>query len=154
MNRKKNIFDKIGSFIPGYTGYSLREGRRNCDKILREEIAVRLSETDKTLYERIAEALNSKNKRLATDIDEIRKEVNTICSRIKYARYGASAFFTESQIKEEELCHIYQIDLDLNEVIEKLKNNASSSTLSEIKNMLGICQEILNRRNSYINEFK
>jgi hypothetical protein len=27
MDRKKNIFDKIGSLIPGYRGYAEREGR-------------------------------------------------------------------------------------------------------------------------------
>ena len=31
MQRTKNIFDKIGSLIPGYRGYAERDGRRNCD---------------------------------------------------------------------------------------------------------------------------
>ena len=29
MERSKNIFDKIGSLIPGYRGYAEREGRRH-----------------------------------------------------------------------------------------------------------------------------
>jgi len=33
----KNIFEKIGSFIPGYKGYSEKEGRRDTDKLLRME---------------------------------------------------------------------------------------------------------------------
>ena len=42
MDRKVNILDKIGALIPGYSGYAERDGRRNCDKILRESIANQL----------------------------------------------------------------------------------------------------------------
>ena len=38
----KNIFEKIGAFIPGYKGYSEKEGRRDTDKLLRLEIAKQL----------------------------------------------------------------------------------------------------------------
>ena len=34
MERSKNIFDKLGSLIPGYRGYAERDSRRNCDKLL------------------------------------------------------------------------------------------------------------------------
>lgn len=35
----KNILEKIGAFIPGYKGYSEKEGRKDTDKLLRLEIA-------------------------------------------------------------------------------------------------------------------
>ena len=38
MERKKNIFDKIGSLIPGYIGYAERDSRRVCDQKIRKEI--------------------------------------------------------------------------------------------------------------------
>jgi hypothetical protein len=62
MDRKKNIFDKIGSLIPVYRGYAEREGRRNCDKILREKIITKLIDTEKILYEQMSEALKQKDK--------------------------------------------------------------------------------------------
>jgi hypothetical protein len=154
MDRKKNIFDKIGSLIPGYRGYAEREGRRNCDKILREEIAHKLGEVEKILYQKINEAFKQKEKDLMKDIEEVRKEINTLSSKVKFAPHGASAFFTDAQIKENELFHIYQLDLDLAQAIENLRNNVDSSPLSEIKKTLVSCIEILNKRNSYINEFK
>ena len=64
MDRKKNIFDKIGSLIPGYMGYAEREGRRNCDKILRNEIVSKLSEIEKILYEQMRKALKQKDNEL------------------------------------------------------------------------------------------
>jgi hypothetical protein len=50
MDRVKNIFDRIGSLIPGYSGYADREGRRNCDKVLRDSIVVKLIEVEKLFY--------------------------------------------------------------------------------------------------------
>jgi hypothetical protein len=38
----KNVFEKIGAFIPGYKGYSEKEGRKDTDKLLRLEIAKHL----------------------------------------------------------------------------------------------------------------
>lgn len=154
MDRKKNIFDKIGSLIPGYGGYAEREGRRNCDKILREEIITKLSETEKTIYEQMSEALKQKDKEQLFNVEEIRKEINTFISKVKFAPQGATAFFTDRQIKEDQLYNIYQIDLDLAETTEHLRNNVSSSPLSEIKKILISSQEIISKRNSYIDEFK
>ena len=154
MDRKKNIFDKIGSLIPGYRGYAEREGRRNCDKILREGIVAKLTEAEKILYEIMSEALKQKDKELMKTIEETRKEVNTFTSRVKFAPHGATAFFTDGQIREDELFNIYQIDLDLAESIENLRNSVSTLPLAEIKKMLVSNQEILGKRNSYINEFK
>jgi hypothetical protein len=58
MDRIKNIFDKIGSLIPGYKGYAEREGRRNCDKILRESIVAKLMLLEKQLNEKMLESVD------------------------------------------------------------------------------------------------
>ena len=44
MKRSKSIFDKIGALIPGYRGYAERDSRRNCDKLIRNQISEKLSE--------------------------------------------------------------------------------------------------------------
>ncbi len=154
MERKKNIFDKIGSLIPGYRGYAEREGRRNCDKILREGITDQLNEVEKILYKQMNEALKQKDKEQMKEIEETRKQVNTFSSRVKFAPHGATAFFTDSQIKEDELSRIYKLDLDLVESIGNLHYDISTSPLSEIMKLLESSQEILSKRSSYINEFK
>jgi hypothetical protein len=48
MKRETNIFDKIGTLISGYKGYQERDSRRECDRQLKELIANKLSETEKT----------------------------------------------------------------------------------------------------------
>lgn len=77
MDRIKNVFDKIGSLIPGYKGYAERDGRRNCDKILRDSISSQLSECEKTLYSQMKEALKIKDKSKMNELEEVRKETNT-----------------------------------------------------------------------------
>jgi len=69
MDRIKNVFDKIGSLIPGYKGYAEREGRRNCDKILRDSIVTQLIECEKILYSQMSDALKKKDKLKMSEIE-------------------------------------------------------------------------------------
>ncbi len=154
MDRKKNIFDKIGSLIPGYMGYAEREGRRNCDKILRNEIVSKLSEIEKILYEQMSKALKQKDNELLLSVEEIRKEINTFVTKVKFAPQGATAFFTDRKIKEDELYNIYKLDLDLAASVGGLRENVRALAFSEIKKTLITSKEILGRRNLYIDEFK
>ena len=105
MKRTTNIFDKIGTLIPGYRGYQEREGRRECDRQLREQIADKLSEVEKKINNQIENTELSK----LTEIEKNRKKINNLKDLIKYSPYGASAFFTDTAIKETELEEIYQI---------------------------------------------
>lgn len=154
MDRKKNLFDKIGSLIPGYRGYSERESRRNCDKTLREGIVAKLIEAEKILYEKMNDALKQKNKELIKDTEEARKQLNTFISKIKYSPHGTSGFFSDNQIKEDELFSIYEIDLDLANSVNTLYERMYTKSLFEIKELLQTSQTILTKRNIYINEFK
>jgi hypothetical protein len=154
MDRIKNVFDKIGSLIPGYKGYAERDGRRNCDKILRDSISVQLSESEKNIYSQMKEALKIKDKSKLNELEEVRKETNTFLSRVKFSPYGVTGFFSDNQIKEEELFTIYQYDFDLAESVKQFFELSSSDNLVATKNQLKNCTEILLKRNNYINEFK
>ena len=72
MERLKNIFDKIGSLIPGYSGYAEREGRRNTDKILREKIFQTILDIERLMHTKIDDALKRKDFSLAMEIDGFR----------------------------------------------------------------------------------
>ncbi len=154
MDRKKSIFDKIGSLITGYSGYAEREGRRSTDKILRENIVGELIEIERILYKRMNTALKNKDADLLKDLDEVRKNVNTFISQVKYAPYGVSGFFADAQIKEDELLKIYQMDLQLAENIQSLKENIAEMTISIIQDSIESNQELVVQRNTFISEFK
>jgi hypothetical protein len=154
MDRIKNVFDKIGSLIPGYKGYAERDGRRNCDKILRDSISAELSESEKNIYSKMKDALKIKDKSKMNELEEVRKETNTFLSKVKFAPYGATGFFSDNQIKEDELFSIYQYDFDLAESVKRFFELLTSDDLVATKNQLKNCTEILLKRNNYINEFK
>ena len=153
MNHKKNIFDMLGSLIPGYMGYAEKEGRRNCDKLLRESISSDLLEFEKLLYQDMNKAMKMKDKSKMNEIEDVRKRINTFSSKIKYSAYGASSFFADDKISEGELDHIYQLDIGLSKGIAHLVS-ISIDQISDIIKELDKCKEILNLRTNYINEFK
>lgn len=151
-HRKSNILDKIGSLIPGYKGYAEREGRRNCDKILRDSIVEKLIYCEKNLYESMVESLNQKDKFKMNDLEMVRKQINTLISKIKFAPHGVTSFFSDNRIKEDELFNIYQYDLSLAESVIKIED--SIQNIDSVKVLIKDSYQILTERNNYISEFK
>lgn len=154
MERQVGFFDKIGTLIPGYRGYSERESRRNCDKILREGVVQKLIEIEKNLNEQMLSLVKQKKYEEVAIIEESRKKINTFLSRVKYAPHGVSAFFTDNQIREDELMRIYQFDLDISDKVIELESNLISLKPSEISLLIQQSIELFIERINYINDFK
>lgn len=148
------IFDKIGSLIPGYKGYAGRDGRRNCDKILRDSVANTLSQAEKELNLTLIQLIKLKDTEKVEDFEELRKQTNTLISKVKFAPYGVSSYFADNQIKEEELEKIYQFDLELAEVSHQILQLTSKDQKESYRGNLNHLQVILLNRNNYINDFK
>ena len=148
MKRTTNIFDKIGTLIPGYRGYQEREGRRECDRQLREQIADKLYVIEKKISALIDNAELSE----LAEIEKNRKKLNNLKDLIKYSPYGASAFFSDSAIKESELERIYQMDLDVLDSVEKLESDIETYNISDLKISIQKTEESINKRNQYLKE--
>ena len=148
MKRKVNIFDKIGTLIPGYRGYQEREGRRECDRQLREKISDILSDIEKDIETIIENSeLDELNK-----IEKIRKKINNINGLIKYSPYGASAFFSNSVIKESELDQIYQLDLGILDFTNELFSAVKTKDIVLIDQKNESLQGLINERNRFIKD--
>ena len=148
MNRKINIFDKIGTLIPGYKGYQERDSRRECDRQLREQIADKLSETEKTINSIIEVSELSE----LAEIEKTRKKINNLKDLIRYLPYGASAFFSDSVIKNDELENIYQMELDIFDAAEKLEEGLIAKNLENSKQHIQFLENSINKRNQYLND--
>lgn len=148
MKRKINIFDKIGTLVPGYKGYQERDSRRECDRQLKELIATRLSETEKN----INSLIESSELSSLSEIEKIRKKINNLKDLIKYAPYGASSFFSDSSIKNNELESIYQLDMDILDTTENLQKITLSSDLEYIKKHTQTLENLINKRNQYLKD--
>ena len=155
MERTPAIFDKIGSLIPGYSGYAEREGRRQCDKILRSQIASELQNCERLSQDKITDLIKEKKFDLLNSFENCRKRVDTLISKVRYASYGSSSFFSDAQIKENELQEIYKRDLLLMEAVQSLKASLQQSPSSEsIIDILSNIDKMLFTRNQYLKEFK
>ncbi len=154
MQRSPNIFDKIGSLIPGYSGYGERDGRRQCDKLLREKIVVFLDSSENTIKQRISTSIKNQDYSLISDYEDLRKKINTLKSRIKFATYGESAFFSSNQLKEDELLNIYQRDLTLLDKTSELKQIISDLSVQLIAIKIDEITTMFDDRNEYIKEYK
>jgi len=119
LERSKNIFDKIGSLIPGYRGYAERDGRRNCDKLLRNQISEKLSQCVSIINNQIKTEVKNNNLSSLRDLEDCQQKLNTLSDKIKYAPYGESSFFGDSQIKENELQNIYELDFELYTLLQE-----------------------------------
>ena len=154
MERAKNIFDKIGSLIPGYRGYAERDGRRNCDKLLRNEVSEDITNCEGVLNNRIKIEVKNNNLSSLQDLEECRQKLNTLSDKIKYAPYGESSFFGESQIKEDELQKIYQSDHDILLFANKILDDIPNSEIADILLFIGSLTSMLEDRNIFIKEHK
>lgn len=148
MKRNLNIFDKIGTLIPGYTGYQERAGRRECDRQLREQIADKLTLVEK----RINIIIEGTNFESLPEVEKIRKKINTLGSLIKYSSYGESSFFADSVIKEAELDNVYQLDLDVLDSANELMESALSGELKIIKEKIELLEKTITVRTQYLKE--
>ena len=97
--RKINILDKIGRLIPGYTGYAIRDEKRNTDKKTREFIALSIQQSENLIIQHQKELLNKNEIKQMKEWETVRKLLNTLYSKIKNTSYGESSFFSSTKIK-------------------------------------------------------
>lgn len=154
MKREVNFLDKLGSLIPGYNGYSERESRRNCDKLLRQTITKKLDDVEKKVSNRIEESINKKDLDSMRKFESCRKDLNTLISEIKYAPYGSSALFTDMQLKEDELEQVYKYDIAMMELANHLESNYATCEASHMIDSTNLLRSKLKERNEFISSYK
>ena len=157
--RKINIFDKIGKLIPGYTGYSFRDEKRNTDKKTRTFLSVSIQQSENLIIQHQKELINRSDIQKAKEWDNIRKLLNTLFYKIQNTSYGESSFFSENQIKEEELDEIHMFDLAMTERIllisKKVQEeiNEALSTVFVLQQTKEV-ESLFIKRLNFINQYK
>ena len=128
----QDIFKKLLSYIPGFSGYVERTNRRAADKLLRDQVALKYAELaarTSRLQKDIAEAGQID---FLDDIDSVGLKLRTFADRIKNASYGYSGFFDAVKINEKELEAIYQYDAAFFELADQV-----SHALDNVEESLG-----------------
>ena len=107
----QDIFKKLLSYVPGFSGYIERTNRRAADKLLRDQVALKYSENAKRLSGMKKDLVDAGQFDLLEEADSIHLKLTTFADRIKNASYGYSGFFDTVKINEKELEKIYTFDL-------------------------------------------
>jgi hypothetical protein len=106
----QDIFKKLLSYIPGFSGYIERTNRRAADKLLREQVALKYSELAARTSRMQKDIADAGQIDFLDDIDSVGLKLRTFADRIKNASYGYSGFFDAVKINEKELEKIYTFD--------------------------------------------
>lgn len=157
--RNVNIFDKIGTLIPGYNGYEARDEKRNDDKKFRDELSRIINQSETLIEKHQQQLIKTGEINLCKEWETARKAVNTIHVKVKNATYGESSFFSNNQIKETELDEIYNIDYEMAERVHLIFKTADTDinevmSAGLIINQVKEIDNILNQRTTFINRHK
>jgi hypothetical protein len=150
MDRQKNIFDKIGSLIPGYMGYAERDSRRVCDQKVRKEIENNMLYSEKKIIRVIQKETD---KKMVMELEKSRKNLETTVSKIRNAPYGESSFFSDNVIANDELTRIYVFDLDVKESVDKLETFIDEANWTKMIDEIAILRKQIEERNRFIRRF-
>jgi hypothetical protein len=117
----QDIFKKIASKIPGFSGYIERQNRRAADKILREGIANRFEELWQFISSLQRDLISQGGIAYVDDLEGAAIKIRQFIDRVRTATYGYSGFFDAIKVNEEELGKVYQYDLTLLELSDEVK---------------------------------
>ncbi|MBE0670618.1 MAG: hypothetical protein IH588_08530 [Anaerolineales bacterium] len=127
-------FKKLGSYIPGFSGYIERQNRRDADKLLRETVARRFEEQWSRASNMQAELVSNGMLKYVDDMEKAALVMRTFIDKISMASRGYSGLFDAVKINEKELEAIYQFDaafFDLGDQIGSALNNVEASLSDE-----------------------
>jgi len=137
------LSERIAAALPGFRGYKEKELRRESDKLIRNNLTLKLSK-DKDNVRSIAQRIADKRYLdVLTDIDRLTAKMDRITEKVNHASYGYSGFYDIVKIKEENLDRMITFDNQLlDEVdaltasIEDLKAQLLSGSYSNLKDKI------------------
>lgn len=150
--RKVNIFDRIGTLIPGYNGYSERDSRRNCDKKIRSYISTSLNEINSKIELKMGVLIKENNYEDFEKYEHLRKDINTISDKVLYSASASTSFFSDEIIGVDELDKIYEIDLSISESINNFSLNEIRD-FNKLEDLISKINQSMTERNNFIKKF-
>lgn len=113
VEEDQGILKKIQMFVPGFRGYRRKEDLRDADKMLRMQLANKISQQRRNLEDcrgLITKTYNSKPLEVLGGVISQFKKVE---SQVNFAEMGYSGISADIAIKEDELNKLYEFDAGL-----------------------------------------
>ena len=151
----RDIFQKILSKVPGFSGYIERSNRRSADKLLREAVANRFDEQWKRISGLQRDLIAQGGIASIQTLEAAAIKLRQFIDRVRTASYGYSSFFEATKVNQEELAKVYQYDLVMLEMVDQVKSavdNVETSIGSDglpaaIRNLTSLAQQCVDTFN-------
>jgi hypothetical protein len=160
---QQDVFRKLSSHIPGFSGYVERSNRRAADKLLRETVARRFDELYRRASALQTELVNAGRLSYLDELETAVARIQTFMDKVATASYGYAGFFDAVKINEAELEKLYAYDMaffTLAEQINAALDNVEHSLMDDeglpaaIRNLSSLAREAVqtfDRRYEVIN---
>jgi hypothetical protein len=130
MSEKKDVYaeakkqmrlgERIVAAIPGFRGYKEKELRRESDKLIRNHLHRKLSESKDDLKAVFQKLTDRRYFDVTTDMDRLMAKVDRITEKVNHASYGYAGFFNVIKVTEENLDRMIDFDNKLVDEAEGL----------------------------------
>jgi len=136
VEEDRGILKKIQNYIPGFRGYRRKEDLRDADRMLRSQLAQRLSVTRRGLEECRGLLMQSYGSKELETLGGLINQFKKVEGLVAHAETGYSGLVADIQIKEEELDKLYEFDAAMLDHI-----TAISASVDSLKNSLMAADE-------------
>ena len=142
-NRAKTqtgLLEKIELIIPGFRGYKEKELRRESDRLVRNQIYLKLSEAESEVKDVYRSLVNSGVSEAWDDTDHLVARMDRITQRINHSEYGYAGFFDAMKVKEPDLDRMIAFDDQLlaqtdtvTQAVNALKDSVNNGRVQEAR---------------------
>jgi len=125
------LSERIAAALPGFRGYKEKELRRESDKLIRNNLTLKLSK-DKDNVRSIAQKIADKRYLdVLPDIDRLNAKMDRITEKVNHASYGYAGFYDVVKIKEDNLDRMITFD---NQLLDEV--NTLTASIDDLKAQL------------------
>ena len=125
------LSERVAAALPGFRGYKEKELRRESDKLVRNNLYLKLTK-DKDDVRVISQKIADKRYMdVLVDMDRLTAKMDRITEKVNHASYGYSGFFDIVKIKEENLDRMITFD---NQLLDEV--NALTTSIGDLKTQL------------------
>ena len=125
------LSERIAAALPGFRGYKEKELRRESDKLVRNNLTLKLSK-DKDNVRSISQKIADKRYLdVLPDIDRLTAKMDRITEKVNHASYGYAGFYDIVKIKEDNLDEMITFD---NQLLDEV--NALTASIEDLKAQL------------------
>lgn len=149
MGKETSIVEKLELIIPGFHGYKKKELLREDDRLVRGKIADTLAQAKREL-ERALQRCAMVNCQQLMGIENLRKKLMMIESRVRHAEAGYRGYFDRVKFKEKELERLIEYDAKMIELAEEILNEAKNIN-AQVANPQALGMAILNLDDKLVN---